>query len=149
VTLNGTAYTFAGQGSAAKGVVSVGAATLERQIINVAAGNISASSTDAINGSQLYATNQAVTAIAASQTHYYSVKSTNVAAGSNYNNDGATGTNALAAGVSATASGNGSVAIGTSNTSTGNKVATTAPDGTVVRELNYELQFLKRFELRA
>ncbi|WP_260432858.1 hypothetical protein, partial [Burkholderia stagnalis] len=36
--------------------MSVGAAGAERQVTNVAAGQISASSTDAINGSQLYAT---------------------------------------------------------------------------------------------
>ncbi|AWI50906.1 hypothetical protein DDU33_05165 [Actinobacillus porcitonsillarum] len=54
-TLLGVTYgTFAGQGSAANGIVSVGAVGKERQIINVAAGNISATSTDAINGSQLY-----------------------------------------------------------------------------------------------
>ncbi|TNG91630.1 hypothetical protein FHQ28_03950 [Pasteurellaceae bacterium USgator11] len=54
-TINGITYgTFAGVGSAANGVVSVGAAGAERQIINVAAGQISATSTDAINGSQLY-----------------------------------------------------------------------------------------------
>ncbi len=54
-TLLGVTYgTFAGQGSAANGIVSVGAKGAERQIINVAAGNISATSTDAINGSQLY-----------------------------------------------------------------------------------------------
>ena len=60
-TINGTSYTFAGAGSAAKGVVSVGSVGGERQVINVAAGNLSATSTDAVNGSQLYATNQAVT----------------------------------------------------------------------------------------
>ncbi len=59
-TIAGTIYTFAGAGSAANGVVSVGAAGKERQIINVAAGDISATSTDAINGSQLFATNSAV-----------------------------------------------------------------------------------------
>lgn len=36
------------------GVVSVGAENKERQVINVAAGKVSADSTDAINGSQLY-----------------------------------------------------------------------------------------------
>lgn len=36
------------------GVVSVGAKDKERQVINVAAGKVSADSTDAINGSQLY-----------------------------------------------------------------------------------------------
>ncbi|KAE9541406.1 YadA-like family protein [Ursidibacter maritimus] len=45
---------FEGKGAPDKGVVSVGAKGKERQIINVAAGNISATSTDAINGSQLY-----------------------------------------------------------------------------------------------
>ena len=55
-TLNGS-YTAAGLPNAANGTVSVGAAGKERQIQNVAAGVISATSTDAINGSQLYATN--------------------------------------------------------------------------------------------
>lgn len=51
-TVGGVTYgSFAGT---AKGVVSVGAAGNERQIVNVAPGEISATSTDAINGSQLY-----------------------------------------------------------------------------------------------
>ena len=48
----------------------------------------------------------------AAQTHFYSVNSTDETAG-NYNNDGATGTNALAAGVGASATGMNSVAVGT------------------------------------
>ncbi|MBE2895174.1 YadA-like family protein, partial [Spirabiliibacterium falconis] len=60
-TVNGITYSeFAGQGSADKGVVSVGKAGGERQLINVAAGKISADSTDAINGSQLYLTQNAL-----------------------------------------------------------------------------------------
>ena len=55
-TLNGS-YTAAGLPKAENGTVSVGSAGKERQIQNVAAGVISATSTDAINGSQLYATN--------------------------------------------------------------------------------------------
>ena len=55
-TLNGS-YTAAGLPKVANGTVSVGAVGKERQIQNVAAGVISATSTDAINGSQLYATN--------------------------------------------------------------------------------------------
>ena len=55
-TLNNS-YTAAGLPVAANGTVSVGSAGKERQIQNVAAGVISATSTDAINGSQLYATN--------------------------------------------------------------------------------------------
>ena len=52
-----TFYTAAGEPNAANGTVSVGSAGKERQIQNVAAGVISRTSTDAINGSQLYATN--------------------------------------------------------------------------------------------
>ena len=55
-TLNNS-YTAAGSPVAANGAVSVGSKGKERQIQNVAAGVISATSTDAINGSQLYATN--------------------------------------------------------------------------------------------
>ena len=53
-TVGATTYDgFAG--TAPKGTVSVGTTGRERQIVNVAAGEISATSTDAINGSQLYA----------------------------------------------------------------------------------------------
>lgn len=53
--VNGLTYSgFAGQGSAANGVVSIGKVGAERQLINVAAGKVAADSTDAINGSQLY-----------------------------------------------------------------------------------------------
>jgi len=41
--------------------VSIGSAGSERTITNVAAGRLSATSTDAVNGSQLFATNQKVT----------------------------------------------------------------------------------------
>ena len=43
-------------GNTPESVVSVGAEGAERQVTNVAAGRVSASSTDAINGSQLFAT---------------------------------------------------------------------------------------------
>ena len=59
-TLNNS-YTAAGLPNAANGTVSVGSKGKERQIQNVAAGVISATSTDAINGSQLYATNNYLT----------------------------------------------------------------------------------------
>ena len=61
-----TFYTAAGEPNAANGTVSVGAAGKERQIQNVAAGVISATSTDAINGSQLYATNNYLSNLAGS-----------------------------------------------------------------------------------
>ena len=52
-TINGVAHNFAGVNPAS--TVSVGKAGAERTITNVAAGRISKTSTDAINGSQLYA----------------------------------------------------------------------------------------------
>ncbi|WP_444813003.1 ESPR-type extended signal peptide-containing protein [Variovorax fucosicus] len=59
-TINGTTYNF--QGITPVGTVSVGSVGAERTITNVAAGRLSATSTDAINGSQLYQTNQAIDA---------------------------------------------------------------------------------------
>ena len=59
--INGTTYNYAG--ATPTGVVSVGDVGAERRVQNVAAGLISADSTDAINGSQLYATNSAINAL--------------------------------------------------------------------------------------
>ncbi|WP_301584351.1 YadA-like family protein, partial [Halomonas alkaliantarctica] len=63
VVIAGTTYQFAGAGEGVVSTVSVGSEGNERTVTNVAAGRISAESTDAINGSQLYATNQAVGAL--------------------------------------------------------------------------------------
>lgn len=54
----GTVKGFAGQ--TAVGAVSVGASGAERRIQNVAAGEVSATSTDAVNGSQLYKATQSI-----------------------------------------------------------------------------------------
>ena len=54
-TIDGHTYTFAGKAKDAGRFVSVGEKGDERQIKNVAAGHVEADSTDAINGSQLYA----------------------------------------------------------------------------------------------
>ncbi|KFG92194.1 hypothetical protein GQ56_0138890, partial [Burkholderia paludis] len=80
----------------ASGVVSVGAAGAEREITNVAPGS---NATDAVNVSQLQSL---ASAVAAGQTHYYSVNDSGTQQG-NYNNDGATGGSALAAGIGASA----------------------------------------------
>ncbi|MGO4779923.1 hypothetical protein AB4084_31060, partial [Lysobacter sp. 2RAB21] len=61
-TIAGTAYNYAG--TAPTSTVSVGAVGAERTITNVAAGRVSGGSTDAINGSQLFATNQAIEQVA-------------------------------------------------------------------------------------
>jgi autotransporter adhesin len=61
MTINGQTYTFAG--TAPTSTVSVGDVGSERTITNVAAGRVSASSTDAVNGSQLHATISAIEAL--------------------------------------------------------------------------------------
>lgn len=53
--IGGNTYTFEGNAKDAGRFVSVGEKGNERQIKNVAAGHVEANSTDAINGSQLYA----------------------------------------------------------------------------------------------
>lgn len=61
IEIQGNTYNFAGTNPTS--TVSVGKAGEERQITNVAAGRISETSTDAINGSQLYAVTEALNAI--------------------------------------------------------------------------------------
>ncbi|AMO93095.1 hep_Hag family protein [Collimonas fungivorans] len=112
-TINGTTYAFAG--AAPTSTVSVGSVGNERTITNVAAGQLSTGSTDAVNGSQLNATNLA---IAASKTHYYSVNDGGTQGG-NYDNNGATGQDALAAGVGSSASAANDVAIGNAAAASG------------------------------
>ena len=94
--------------------VSIGTAGYERQIKHVAPGEINASSTDAINGSQLFHITQGlqgqIAAAGANGVHFYHVNGTS--ADNNYNNDGATGNKALAAGINAKAAGASSVAVG-------------------------------------
>ena len=95
--------------------VSVGSAGAERQIKNVAAGEVSANSTDAINGSQLYAVAEGL------RTKYVSINST---VANNQNNDGATGSNSMAIGPNASATKADSVAVGINAQVTGsNSVA--------------------------
>ena len=102
-TVNGVTYNFAGATSDTGMQLSIGAAGKERQIKNVAAGEVSATSTDAINGSQLYAVADKL------KISYFSVNSSDAG---NKNNNGATGTDAIAIGPSATSNDVGSVALG-------------------------------------
>ncbi|WP_289845442.1 ESPR-type extended signal peptide-containing protein, partial [Acinetobacter soli] len=62
-TINGKEYSYAGAGTNLS-TVSIGAINKERQIINVAAGRVSSTSTDAINGSQLFQTNEEISNLA-------------------------------------------------------------------------------------
>lgn len=91
------------------GALSIGNGGASRQITNVAAGS---EDSDAVNLAQLKN----------AMTHYYSVKTTVETDGkgnNNYLNDGATGDNALAAGVSAVATGDNATAVGTNTYASG------------------------------
>ena len=105
--INGITYNFAGATGNPNMQVSVGSAGATRQIKNVAAGEVSATSTDAINGSQLYAVASAVKPL-----KYVSVNSTAAGTGSNVDNDGAQGGNSIAIGPSSTVTRQNSIAIG-------------------------------------
>ena len=90
--------------------VSVGKSGAERQIKNVAAGEVSANSTDAINGSQLYAVASGLAKDL--KVPYVSINSTATGAGSNVDNDGAKGSNSIAIGPSSTVTRQNGIAIG-------------------------------------
>ncbi|WP_304671748.1 Hia/Hsf adhesin N-terminal domain-containing protein [Neisseria blantyrii] len=77
----GTVNGFAG--ARAHGAVSVGASGEERRIQNVAAGEISATSTDAINGSQLYAATKGIADQAVGMVRALKRELEGVAAGAN------------------------------------------------------------------
>ena len=92
-----------------EGALSIGNGGASRQITHVAAGS---EDSDAVNLAQLKN----------AMTHYYSVKTTSdtdAAGNNNYLNDGATGNNALAAGVSAVATGDNATAVGTNTYASG------------------------------
>ena len=129
----GNTYTWAGGASVDPGdVVSVGKKQFERQIINLAPGDVSADSTDAINGSQLYSAIQQIEKI-----RYFSVNSTigvkddaTEENPTNSINKGAKGKNSIAIGPNAhtTSTSNSSLAIGYG--------AKTSADGTIALGLN-------------
>ena len=113
-TILGTTYTWAGGADTIAGdVVSIGQKGYERQLINLSPGDISANSTDAINGSQLYAAMAEIEKI-----RYFSVKS-NVTG--NQDNTGATGVDSIAIGPNAhtTNTSTASIAIGLGSNTNG------------------------------
>ena len=125
-TINGDIFTsanYAGQGTTSTplkdgNIVSVGAVGKERQIKNVAAGEVTATSTDAINGSQLYSVADELAKSGFGYMHVNDgtttqkagITATNYGAGGS--KAGATGNYAIAGGVNAVASGEDSIAIG-------------------------------------
>ena len=110
-TVNGIAYNFAGATSDPNMQISVGAAGKERQIKNVAAGEVSATSTDAINGSQLFAIASQIKPI-----QYFAVNSS---VADNKDNTGATGSDSVAIGPKAKAQAVSSIALGNNATAAG------------------------------
>ena len=103
-TINGITYNFAGATSDTGMQVSVGAAGKERQIKNVASGEVSATSTDAINGSQLFAVASQIKPI-----QYFSVNSSDAG---NKDNSGAKAGGSIAIGPNATSEGANSISLG-------------------------------------
>lgn len=138
-TILGTTYTWAGGADTIAGdVVSIGKKGYERQLINLSPGDISANSTDAINGSQLYAAMAEIEKI-----RYFSVKS-NVTG--NQNNTGASGVdsiaigpnasttpiavNSIAVGLNASTTHADSIALGSNATASENKLVSIGPNAT-------------------
>ncbi|WP_288293947.1 YadA-like family protein, partial [uncultured Haemophilus sp.] len=104
-TILGETYTWAGGSRVDAGdVVSFGSKGFERQLINVAPGDISSNSTDAINGSQLYGVLSSLEKI-----RYFSVKSS---VAQNRNNDGASAADAIAIGPNASSTADRGIAMG-------------------------------------
>ena len=137
--INGTTYTYAG--AAPVGVLSLGSLGNERQLSNVAAGQVTATSTDAVNGSQLFSTNTAVNSLGATVNNivagagikYFHANSTladSTATGTDSVAVGpaasATATNALALGNGAAAGTANSVALGSGASATGTTLGTAA-----------------------
>ena len=127
----GETYTWAGGATTDAGdVVSVGSKGYERQIINVSPGDISATSTDAINGSQLYGVLSAI-----ERVRYFSVKSEEgkTDGTKNWNNDGAKATNSIAIGPNAATStgATGSVSLGHNSNVLGENSVAVGPNATV------------------
>ena len=138
-TILGTTYTWAGGADTIAGdVVSIGKKGYERQLINLSPGDISANSTDAINGSQLYAAMAEIEKI-----RYFSVKS-NVTG--NQNNMGASGVdsiaigpnasttpiavNSIAVGLNASTTHADSIAMGSNAKAAENKLVSIGPNAT-------------------
>jgi autotransporter adhesin len=88
VSINGTSYSFAG--AAPTSSISIGDAGAERTMTNVAAGRVSKASTDAVNGSQLDATNLALAAEDAKMNHFGAGTAAALGGGASF--DAATGT---------------------------------------------------------
>ena len=156
-TINGDEITgFAGAQSV--GAVTIGAGDYERRIQNVAAGEVSATSTDGINGSQLYAVADTLSKNMSSYMHINDGTSTQTVgnATTNYgysgSKAGATGTKSIAGGMNAQASGDDAIAMGTWSSAAGEKAVaqgahSSATDkGAIAIGGSYELSYAVKAE---
>ncbi|HGM5488424.1 TPA: YadA-like family protein [Serratia fonticola] len=150
VTINGKQYDFAG--ATPTSTVSVGDKDAERTITNVAAGRLSETSTDAVNGSQLFATNQSIdtlgtqvetnttdiTNLGDTVTNIYNKGTKYFHANSTGTDSVASGLDAVAIGMGAIASADGSVALGAGSLADGSTLAHEAylVGGTAKGEVN-------------
>ncbi|WP_244193143.1 YadA-like family protein [Paraburkholderia eburnea] len=115
--IGGTTYTYAGVSPT--GTVSVGTAGAERTITNVAAGQVTATSTDAVNGSQLFAVGQAVTNVT------NTVNNITNGGGIKYFHTNSTAADSVAAGANSTAIGGAATAAGANDIVMGSGATTT------------------------
>ncbi|OOS25935.1 ESPR-type extended signal peptide-containing protein [Moraxella pluranimalium] len=116
---DGLSIVYDGFTGTATGVVSIGSKGKERQLTNVAPGEISATSTDTINGSQLYAVAYKLGEQISSTYFHANINETNQGAGDPVTNKGrimdkagATGAYAVTAGVNSTATAQKATAVG-------------------------------------
>ena len=156
-TINGDEITgFAAAQSV--GAVTIGAGDYERRIQNVAAGEVSATSTDGINGSQLYAVANTLSKNMSSYMHINDGTGTQAVGNAitNYgysgSKAGATGTKAIAGGMNAQASGDDAIAMGTWSSAAGEKAVaqgahSSATDkGAIAIGGSYELSYAVKAE---
>ncbi|RON43871.1 YadA-like family protein [Pseudomonas frederiksbergensis] len=124
--INGATFNYAG--ATPTGVLSVGSVGSERQITNVAAGRVSATSTDTVNGSQLFSTNSAVDGLGTQVNNLV-----NNGAGVKYfhsnsilADSSATGQDSVAIGPAASSTVANGVALGSNSLATGATLANAA-----------------------
>jgi autotransporter adhesin len=130
---NAVAYDSADHSKVTLGGTDAGAAAV--QLTNVAAGDLSATSTDAVNGAQLGATNDRVSA---AEKAIATLDSSGVAGSTASGQDAAaiggnadaSGDHSMAAGTNATASGSSSTATGANSTATGDNSTASGSNAT-------------------
>ena len=129
MTIGSQNYNFAGIN--VNGTVSIGNGTTQRTLTHLAAGRVDAGSTDAVNGSQLFAVAQAAAAARTTITggSHVSVSSNTGAGGSTNYTISVNGTDTIAAGNSDLATSNGVYQYGQTLVNNGLKFGANSADG--------------------